>query len=82
VKNNNFKRPFFIEDPKVSTGSADWRNYRNSGFDKGNLCPAADMEFDKNAYNETFYTSNISPQDKEFNGGIWSRLGQKVRYWA
>jgi DNA/RNA endonuclease G (NUC1) len=26
------------------------------------------MEFDKNVYNETFYTSNISPQDKEFNG--------------
>lgn len=24
IKNNNFKRPFFIEDPKVTTGSADW----------------------------------------------------------
>lgn len=82
VNNNNFKRPFFIVDPKVKTGSADWKNYRKSGYDKGHLCPAGDMEFDKNAYNDTFYTSNISPQDHEFNVGIWNRLEQNVRYWA
>mgnify|MGYP003580214912 CR=1 FL=1 len=62
LKNNDFKRPYFIEDPNVTTGSADWRNYKNSGYDKGHLCPAGDMEFSKDAYNDTFYTSNISPQ--------------------
>lgn len=82
VKNNNFKRPFFIVDPKVKTGSADWKNYKKSGYDKGHLCPAGDMEFDKEAYDDTFFTSNISPQDHDFNGGIWNRLEQKVRYWA
>ena len=82
VKNNNFKRPFFIEDPKVSTGSADWRNYKKSGYDKGHLCPAGDMEFEMDAYNDTFFTSNISPQRSDFNAGIWNRLEQKVRYWA
>jgi endonuclease G len=82
VKSGNFKRPFFIEDPKVNTGSADWRNYKKSGYDKGHLCPAGDMEFASNAYNDTFFTSNISPQVHDFNGGIWNRLEQKVRYWA
>jgi endonuclease G, mitochondrial len=82
VRNNNFKRPFFIEDSKVKTGSADWRNYKNSGYDKGHLCPAADMEFKINAYNDTFFTSNISPQEHDFNAGVWNRLEQKVRYWA
>ena len=82
VKNSNFKRPFFIEDPKVKTQSADWRNYKKSGYDKGHLCPAADMEFDSNAYNDTFFTSNISPQNRDFNGGIWNRLEQKMRFWA
>lgn len=82
VTNRNYKRPYFIEDAKVVSRSADWRNYKNSGYDKGHLCPAADMEFDKEAYNDTFYTSNISPQDRGFNGGIWNRLEQKVRYWA
>jgi endonuclease G len=82
LKNNDFKRPYFVEDPNVTTGSADWRNYKNSGYDKGHLCPAGDMEFNKEAYNDTFYTSNISPQKHDFNSGIWNRLEQKTRYWA
>lgn len=82
IRNSNFKRPYFIEDSKVKTGSADWRNYKKSGYDKGHLCPAGDMEFAINAYNDTFFTSNISPQIHDFNGGIWNRLEQKTRYWA
>ena len=76
------QRPYFIEDPKVKTKSADWRNYKGSGYDRGHLCPAGDRRFSEQAYNETFYTSNISPQDKYFNAGIWNRLEQKVRYWC
>jgi len=34
------KRPYFIEDPKVKSKSADWRNYKRSGYDRGHLCPA------------------------------------------
>lgn len=79
---NNYSRPYFIADKKVKTASADWRNYRNSGYDKGHLCPAGDMKFSKQAYDDTFYTSNISPQKPDFNAGVWNRLEQKVRYWA
>jgi endonuclease G len=32
-------KALFIKDNMVSSGSADWRNYRNSGFDN-HLCPA------------------------------------------
>ncbi|AZJ34880.1 DNA/RNA non-specific endonuclease [Tenacibaculum singaporense] len=78
----NRKRPFFIVDPKVKTKSADWRNYKRSGYDKGHLCPAGDRRASKNAHDETFYTSNISPQNHEFNAGIWNKLEQKTRYWA
>ncbi len=80
--NNDFKRPFFVEDPKVNSTSADWKNYRRSGYDKGHLCPAGDRKYSKAAFDETFYTSNISPQLHDFNEGIWNRLEQKVRYWA
>ncbi len=78
----NYKRPYFDEDPDVETGSASWRNYRKSGYDKGHLCPAGDRRFSSEAFNETFYTSNVSPQLNEFNAGIWNRLEQKTRYWA
>ena len=82
LSKNEIKRPYFEEDPKVISISADWRNYKNSGYDRGHLCPAADRRFSVSAYNETFLTSNVSPQDREFNAGIWNRLEQKVRRWA
>ena len=82
VSNSNFERPFFIEDNLVKTGSADWRNYKRSGYDKGHLCPAGDRKFSRKAFDETFLTSNISPQKHDFNEGVWNRLEQKVRYWA
>jgi len=82
IVNSNFKRPYFVEDRKVKSGSADWKNYKKSGYDKGHLCPAGDRKFDYNAFHETFLTSNISPQDRDFNRGIWNRLEQKTRYWA
>ncbi|SNR14648.1 DNA/RNA non-specific endonuclease [Tenacibaculum jejuense] len=78
----DFKRPYFIQDPKVKTKSADWRNYKKSGYDKGHLCPAADRKSSKKLFNETFYTSNISPQKHNFNAGVWNRLEQKVRSWS
>ena len=76
------KRPYFIEDPKIKSKSADWRNYKNSGYNKGHLCPAGDRRFSEYAYNETFYTSNISPQRKKFNAGLWARLEGQVRKWC
>lgn len=77
-----FKRPYFEQDPKVKTGSADWRNFKKSGYTKGHLIPAADRKFSKEAYTETFLTSNASPQIYDFNAGVWNRLEQKTRYWA
>ena len=78
----NFKRPYFEKDPKVTTESAHYKNYSKSGYDKGHLCPAGDRKFSKVAHDETFLTSNISPQEHQFNAGIWNRLEQKTRYWA
>lgn len=82
VQNRNYERPYFEVDDAVATRSAHWKNYKNSGYDRGHLCPAADREFDLQAYQETFLTSNISPQRHEFNAGIWNRLEQQVRRWA
>jgi endonuclease G, mitochondrial len=82
LSNSNFKRPYFEIDKAVKTGAADWRNYKNSGYDRGHLCPAGDRNYSQLAHDETFLTSNISPQKNDFNSGIWNRLEQKVRYWA
>lgn len=82
LSSTNHKRPYFEIDEAVKTGAAHWRNYKKSGYDRGHLCPAGDRRFSKTAHDETFLTSNISPQKHDFNSGIWNRLEQKVRYWA
>lgn len=82
LSRNEFERPLFVEDRSVPTKSAHWRNYKRSGYDRGHLCPAGDRRFSFEAYHETFLTSNISPQNHDFNSGIWNRLEQKVRRWA
>lgn len=82
ISRTHRKRPYFIRDKKVKTKSADYKNYKKSGYSKGHLCPAGDRKFSEDAFNETFLTSNISPQKLDFNAGIWNRLEQKTRYWA
>jgi len=82
LSNTNFKRPYFEIDNAVKTKAAHWRNYKKSGYDRGHLCPAGDRRYTKEAHDETFLTSNISPQEHNFNSGIWNTLEQKVRYWA
>ncbi|MHC1739271.1 MAG: DNA/RNA non-specific endonuclease [Ignavibacteriaceae bacterium] len=72
----------FIPDPKVVTGSAENQDYFRSGFDKGHLAPAADMGYSEVTMRESFYFSNMSPQNPSFNRGIWEKLEEQVREWA
>lgn len=72
----------FESDPNVSTGSATDRDYKGSGYDRGHLAPAADMSSSASTMQESFYYSNMSPQDPSFNRGIWKKLEELVRDWA
>lgn len=72
----------FREDPLVSTGSATLSDYKGSGYDRGHLCPAADMKLNKTSMSESFYLSNMSPQEPSFNRGIWAKLEAQVRTWV
>jgi endonuclease G len=72
----------FRADPMVKTGSASLDDYKGSGFDRGHLCPAADMTQNKTSMSETFFLSNMSPQVAGFNRGIWSSVEDQVRKWS
>ena len=69
----------FIIDPKITTGTADNADYMGSGYDKGHLAPAGDMEWSATSVAESFYFSNMSPQAPSFNRGIWETLEEFVR---
>ena len=68
----------FADDPKLP------EEYRIgtqtfSGYDRGHLCASADRLYRDEANRQTFYMSNMSPQLKNFNTGIWSSLEAKVQ---
>jgi len=72
----------FRRDGAVTTGSATLADYRRSGYDRGHLAPAAAMAWSQEVMSESFYLSNMSPQDPGFNRGIWRQLEARVRDWA
>lgn len=72
----------FRKDPDVETGSASLEDHHGDGYDRGHLAPAADMAHSPTAISESFYMSNMSPQEASFNRGIWLSLEEQVRTWA
>lgn len=72
----------FEADEAVKSGSATNADYASSGYDRGHLAPAADMSWSQETMQESFFYSNMSPQDKSFNRGVWKRLEEQVRQWA
>ena len=57
-------------------------DHKDDGFDKGHLCASEDRVYSKEANEQTFYYSNMSPQLNDFNGGFWSKLEERVRTWG
>jgi endonuclease G len=82
VKGRQPRTDDYRPDEKVSSVSAQLEDYRHSGYDRGHLCPAGDMKLNLTSMSESFYMSNMSPQVKEFNDGIWNTLEERVRIWA
>ena len=72
----------FREDPLVRTGSATVGDYRGSGYDRGHLAPFADFAWHAELADATFYLSNVSPQARQFNQGVWRELEELTRDWA
>lgn len=72
----------FNADRDIPSRSAVHSDYSHSGYTRGHLAPAGDMAFSIDAMQESFFMSNMSPQLREFNGGIWRELEETVRDWA
>lgn len=83
LRKPNVKRTnYFLVDSNVKNGSADYYDYSGTGFTRGHLVPAGDMAFNELAMTESFYMSNICPQERGFNAGVWRELEESVRDWA
>ena len=76
-RTNHFKPDPLVEGDPVVT-----RDYSNSGYDRGHMAPAADMRWSAQAMRESFYMTNICPQNHNLNAGDWKALEERVRDMA
>ncbi len=76
-RKNNFK-----EDKSIITGSAQLVDYKGSGYDRGHLAPAATFVDNQKEMDESFYMSNMSPQEPSFNRGVWKKIENYERKMA
>ena len=72
----------YREDYKVPAPRATNEDYRGSSWSRGHMCPAGDCKWDANAMSETFLLSNMCPQDRSLNSGLWNRIEVDCRKWA
>ncbi|MDA0729740.1 MAG: DNA/RNA non-specific endonuclease [Bacteroidetes bacterium] len=71
----------FSADGRI-VGSPDHNAYRNSGYDRGHLKPAADSKESLEVMRNSFLMTNMAPQTPNLNRGIWKELEEAVRGWA
>ena len=57
-------------------------DYKQTGFDRGHMCPAGDMKWKAEAMSECFLMSNICPQVPVLNQQWWEHLESACRRWA
>lgn len=54
-------------------------DYRGSGFDRGHLAAAANHKWSQKAMDDTFYLSNVAPQNPHLNQVAWNNLEKLCR---
>lgn len=73
----------FVPDPDISPSRAITTDeYKGSGWDRGHMCPAGDNRWHWRAMDESFYMTNICPQNHNLNRGDWKELEEACRRWA
>ncbi|MBO7046321.1 MAG: ABC transporter permease [Prevotella sp.] len=76
------KNEVFTEDESVKAPRATDKDYYNSRYDRGHMCPAGDNKWDKKAMEQSFLFTNICPQNHGLNKYEWNDLEILCRDWA
>lgn len=72
----------FMPDPNLSLPQASNEDYRNSGWVRGHMARRQDMKWSEQAVMESDYYTNICPQNKEMNNGVWHQIENLARKLA
>lgn len=72
----------YVEDEEVPEPRATNEDYKNTEWTHGHMCPAGDNKWDSIAMRESNLLTNICPQHRSLNSGLWNKIEQDCRKWA
>ena len=72
----------FKPDPDLPVGSRSELSDYDQRYDRGHMTPFEDARKSSAAALQTFYLSNMVPQNLHLNRGLWRVLENKTRGWA
>ena len=72
----------YQEDLDVPKPRATKEDYDSTRWSHGHMCPAADNKWDEKAMMESNLFTNICPQDRSLNSGLWNAIERNCRKWA
>ncbi|KAM8886093.1 endonuclease G, mitochondrial isoform 2-T2 [Spinachia spinachia] len=64
----------FKEDERATNA-----DFKGSGFDRGHMAAAANHKWSQKAMEDTFYLSNVAPQNPQMNQNTWNNLEKLCR---
>lgn len=77
ARSNDYREDYDVPVPRATND-----DYKESSWSRGHMCPAGDNKWDADAMSETFLLTNMCPQDRSLNSGLWNRIEMDCRKWA
>jgi endonuclease G len=83
LSGNVKRKDKFAADPLLKSGKrSELADYKGSGYDRGHQAPAGNQTTVPRLKEETFFLSNMAPQEGALNQQIWAALEDQTRDWA
>lgn len=67
---------------KQQNVSGGYKEGDNGWYARGHQLPSEDRTADQSLNATTFYGTNMTPQNNDFNAGVWATLEGKIRGWS
>lgn len=82
VQRNTSRTEEWAADPSFAASEQPDYSKAIGGYQRGHQIPSADRYVSYEANAQTFYYTNMTPQNGQLNGNVWADLESKVRSWS
>lgn len=77
---NNHRKSWSFNKCKSAPNAS--KTYKNTGYDRGHMCPNEDRDLSEDDAKNTFRGCNVCPQTHNLNAGVWKTWEEKEREYA